>query len=86
MSEETKRKILLARKDFKHSEESKQKMRLAKLGKPSPLRGKTYSEEARKNVSKAHVGNKRISKENVRSWCKESELLAKLEEGWKLGW
>ena len=39
---EFQQRSVLARTGTKHSEETKMKMRLARLGKPSPKKGKTY--------------------------------------------
>ncbi len=37
-----------------HTEETKQKMRLARLGKPSQMKGKKHSEETKQKMSLAH--------------------------------
>lgn len=53
------------RANFKHSEKTKEKMRLAKLGKPSPWKGKTgrYTQETLNKFSLAHTG-KKLSQEH----------------------
>jgi hypothetical protein len=43
----------------KHSDEAKYKMHLAKVGKPSALRGRKVSDEIKKKLSLAKLGKKR---------------------------
>jgi len=57
-SEETKRKIRKAHLGRKISEKARQKMSLAKLGKPSPRKGIRLSDELRKKLSLAHMGRR----------------------------
>lgn len=48
------------KKGFKHSEETKLKISLAKKGKPSHWKGKKFSLEYRKKLSLAHKGQKPV--------------------------
>lgn len=56
MSEEAKQKISKSKTGYKFSDEAKLKMAIAKLGKPSPLRGCTRSIETRQKQSIALLG------------------------------
>lgn len=56
--EETRKKISIARTGKLHSEESKEKNRQAHLGKPAWNKGKSFSDEAKLNMSLAHKGLK----------------------------
>jgi len=57
-SELTKQKISLGNTGKKFTPEHVEKLRLAKLGRPSGRKGLKFSEEWRKNLSDAHKGNK----------------------------
>lgn len=53
-SEETKRKIGAANRGKKASLETRQKQRVAKIGKPSPWKGRKASEKTKKKQSDSH--------------------------------
>ena len=57
---ENKQKLINARKGYKHSEETKEKMRQAQLKNPTKyFLGKHLSEKHKKKISKANKGRKR---------------------------
>lgn len=89
VSSETRAKISQALTGKKLSDETKQKIRIAHLGMPSPLKGVSLSSEARKNLSLSltgrknpHVGHKqsaetvqkRISKTRGQKRTREQKL------------
>ena len=53
----------------KRSEETKQKMRLARTGRPSNAKGKFHSEKAKKKMSESHKG-KSLSEETKKKMSK----------------
>lgn len=67
---------------FKHSNESKLKMRLAKLGKPSSWKGKHPSEESKLKMRLAKLGKKHTSEH--RRKISESNRGKKMSEEAKL--
>lgn len=52
-----------------HTEETKQKIRLAKLGQPSPMKGKKHTEEARRKISEAGKGRPNPNKGGTAPWA-----------------
>jgi hypothetical protein len=57
-SEDSKTKMSLSHKGFKHTEETKKKLSLLLKGRPSSLKGTKRSKEFRRKVSLAKIGNK----------------------------
>lgn len=55
-SEETKKKLSIARAGKRHNEEAKRKISIAMTGKPSNRKGKHHSEEAKRKISIARAG------------------------------
>ena len=58
ISDATRRKIGAKSKGRQFSEKSREKMRDARLGKPSPNLGKSHSEEAKSKIGAANKGRK----------------------------
>jgi len=50
---------------WKHSIKARQKMSIAKIGKPSPRKGKTHTKEAKEKNRQSHLGKKQ-SLEHIR--------------------
>lgn len=77
---------------LKHSEETKQKLRKANLGKPSALKGRKYSEERKKRMSEISKGMKMpmsqrmATKKRMQNFKHSEETKAKMKkakEGYK---
>lgn len=79
-SEKTKDKIANLQKERTHSDKAKEKMSAAKIGKPSPWKGKTPSEAARKKMSEAKRGSNNHNYGKPRS----DEVKRKISESNKL--
>lgn len=56
MSEETRKKISVAKTGFHHSEETREKIRQARKQQPDPRKGRKHSEETRRKISAAKTG------------------------------
>jgi group I intron endonuclease len=71
-------KIAYSRGGTKHSEETKKKISLSRIGIPSPMKGKHHSYETKKKISKANTGNT-YAKGSIRNkeW-KEKQRIAHL--------
>lgn len=68
-SDETRKKLSISHTGKKISEETKQKLRDANLGKQSPMKGKNYhSEESKQKMRISHTGKKLTEehKDNIR--------------------
>jgi group I intron endonuclease len=59
----------------KHSEETKEKIRQTKKLQPSPNKGKTFSEQARRNMSLGHLGQKAYNRGLTDKQVKEIKKL-----------
>jgi len=59
LSEKTRKKMSLAKMGHLVSEETRRKISLANKGKPSPMKGKKHTEEARLKISLVNIGNKK---------------------------
>lgn len=70
-SEETKRKISQSHKGITHTEEAKRKISQARLGKPSPMKGKHFSAEAREHMRLGQL-NKQPPSEETRKKLSEA--------------
>jgi len=78
-SKETVEKIRLANLGRKVSPESRLKMSLAKIGKPSPRKGCKMSDEVRRQMSISRIGRIPPNKGKKSKYCGE------LHHGWKGG-
>lgn len=95
---ESQHKRLLKLKNFKHSEETKQKQRQSQLGKSKgplseahrkaiseKIRGKPKKEGHAENVRAAVLGSISINKDGIEKKIKRDILDQYLQQGWKLG-
>lgn len=88
-SEETKK---LMRKNHSHywkgkhlSEETKEKISQANLGKTSPIKGKHLPEEWKSNISKSQIGCKWVHKGNISHFIAAEDVSKYIEAGYELG-
>lgn len=66
---------------YKHSDEAKTKMSLAKIGKISPLRGRQHTEESKAKMRKSHSGKKKnFSKEALKRMSEGSKMRRDLDK------
>lgn len=70
---EVREKIKVARARQIFSEETIKKMSESKKGKPSPNKGKKFSEGCRQNMSKAHIG-KKFSEQTKKKMSKSAKI------------
>lgn len=91
LSQETRKKMSDAAKSrpasrpagFKHSEETKRKIRIAQIGRPGTMRGKKLTEAAKSKISAALTGRKRgpaWNKGQKRSAQDQEKIIARLRD------
>ncbi len=89
VSEETRKKISLSLKGNIswnkgkkqiYSEESLEKMKLAKLGKPSPRKGQNHSEETKRKMSESHI---KSMTDEVKQKISASKKGIVIDEAWR---